>query len=88
MQVITVCVNNQIGIRARPATIFVSEASKFQSSIQLRSNQRLVNGKSLLGVLSANILGGSTIMIYFEGPDEIKAKNKIISLIENGFENY
>ena len=88
MQVATAQVNNQIGIRARAATIFVSKASEFEASVRIKLNEKLVNGKSLLGVLSANVLGGSTVTLYFDGPDEEKAKSEITRLVENGFENY
>ncbi|MBQ8934964.1 MAG: HPr family phosphocarrier protein, partial [Oscillospiraceae bacterium] len=45
-------VNNQVGLYARPATFFIQKANEFKSSIWMEKDERRVNAKSLLGVLS------------------------------------
>lgn len=85
MQVQVTTVNNQIGLRARDATIFVHKANEFSSSIHIKYNGKLVNGKSLLGVLSASILGGAQITIYADGTDEIDAIRELSELVECSF---
>ena len=45
-------VNNQVGLHARPATFFIQKANEFKSSIWVEKDERKVNAKSLLGVLS------------------------------------
>ena len=58
-----VTVQNQVGLHARPATFFIQKANEFKSSIWLEKEERRVNAKSLLGVLSLGIMGGTDIRI-------------------------
>ena len=44
-----------------------------------------MNAKSLLGVLSLGIVGGTTIKIIADGPDEQQAVNELVKLVESGF---
>ena len=61
-------VKNQVGLHARPATFFIQKANEFKSSIWVEKEDRRVNAKSLLGVLSLGIMGGTDIRII-AGPD-------------------
>ncbi len=61
MYVKEVTVENQVGLHARPATFFIQKANEFKSSIWVEKEERRVNAKSLLGVLSLGIVGGTTI---------------------------
>ena len=63
MYVKEVTVENQVGLHARPATFFIQKANEFKSSIWVEKEERRVNAKSLLGVLSLGIVGGTTIRI-------------------------
>ena len=63
----TVTVQNQVGLHARPATFFVQKANEFKSSIWVEKEERRVNAKSLLGVLSLGIMGGTEINILASG---------------------
>ena len=58
-----VTVENQVGLHARPATFFIQKANEFKSSIWVEKEERRVNAKSLLGVLSLGIVmeGGQPI---------------------------
>ena len=58
MYVKEVTVENQVGLHARPATFFIQKANEFKSSIWVEKEERRVNAKSLLGVLSLGIVGG------------------------------
>ena len=82
-----VVVQNQVGLHARPATFFIQKANEFKSSIWLEKEERRVNAKSLLGVLSLGIVGGTNIRIIVDGPDEEAALSALVELVENGFEN-
>ena len=53
-------VNNQVGLHARPATFFIQKANEFKSSIWVEKDERRVNAKSLLGVLSLGIVKGTS----------------------------
>ena len=68
-----VTVNNQVGLYARPATFFIQKANEYKSTIMVEKDERKVNAKSLLGVLSLGITRGTTINISAEGADEEEA---------------
>lgn len=76
---------NQVGLHARPATFFIQKANEFRSSIWVEKDERKVNAKSLLGVLSLGIVRGTVIGIIADGPDEKEAVDALVSLIESNF---
>lgn len=80
-----VVVQNQVGLHARPATFFIQKANEFKSSIWVEKEERRVNAKSLLGVLSLGILGNTEIRIIADGVDEKDAVDSLIALVESGF---
>lgn len=80
-----VVVKNQIGLHARPATFFIQKANEFKSSIWVEKEERRVNGKSLLGVLSLGIIGGTGIRIIADGTDEEAAVSSLVSLVDSEF---
>ena len=79
-----VTITNNIGLHARPATFFIQKANTFKSSIWIEKDDRKVNAKSLLGVLSLGIAQGMSIMIVADGSDENSAVDGLITLIETG----
>ena len=81
-----VTVQNQVGLHARPATFFIQKANEFKSSIWIEKDERRVNAKSLLGVLSLGIVGGTTIKVIADGADEEAAVDGLIKLIDSGFQ--
>ncbi len=85
MYVKDVVVQNQVGLHARPATFFIQKANEFKSSIWVEKEERRVNAKSLLGVLSLGIVGGTSIRIIADGTDEEAAVEGLVSLVESGF---
>ena len=85
MYVKEVSVQNQVGLHARPATIFIQKANEFKSSIWVEKEERRVNAKSLLGVLSLGIVGGTPIRVIADGQDEQEAVDNLVSLVESGF---
>lgn len=80
-----VSVKNQVGLHARPATFFIQKANEFKSSIWVEKEERRVNAKSLLGILSLGILGGTPIKIIADGADEEIAVDALVKLVESGF---
>ena len=80
-----VSVKNQVGLHARPATFFIQKANEFKSSVWVEKDERRVNAKSLLGVLSLGIVGGTTIRIMADGSDEEQAVDALVELVESGF---
>ncbi|MCI8359898.1 MAG: HPr family phosphocarrier protein [Clostridiales bacterium] len=85
MYVKDVVVQNQVGLHARPATFFIQKANEYKSSIWVEKEERRVNAKSLLGVLSLGIVGGTTIRVIADGADEEQAVEGLISLVQFGF---
>ena len=80
MYVKEVTVENQVGLHARPATFFIQKANEYKSSIWVEKEERRVNAKSLLGVLSLGIVGGTTIRIIADGADEQAAVDGLVKL--------
>ncbi|MBQ8826707.1 MAG: HPr family phosphocarrier protein [Oscillospiraceae bacterium] len=80
-----VMVQNQVGLHARPATFFIQKANEFKSSIWIEKEERRVNAKSLLGILSLGIVGGTQIRIIADGADEETAVEGLVELVESGF---
>ena len=78
-------VKNQVGLHARPATFFIQKANEFKSSIWVEKEERRVNAKSLLGILSLGIVGGANIRIIADGSDEQLAVDSLVKLVESGF---
>ncbi len=74
---------NQIGLHARPATAFVQKANEFKSSIWIEKDERHVNAKSLLGVLSMGVVQNTEFTIIADGVDEENALAELIALVEN-----
>ena len=85
MYVKDVLVQNQVGLHARPATFFIQKANEYKSSIWVEKEERRVNAKSLLGVLSLGIVGGTNIRIIADGGDEEEAVNGLVALVNSGF---
>lgn len=80
-----VTVKNSVGLHARPATFFIQRANEFKASIWVEKDERRVNAKSLLGVLSLGIVKGTNISIIADGVDEENAVKTLVELIESNF---
>ena len=80
-----ITVNNEVGLHARPATFFIQKANEFKSGIWVEKEDRRVNAKSLLGVLSLGVAQGMTIKLIADGSDEEDALNGLEALIRSGF---
>lgn len=81
----SVTIQNSKGLHARPATFFIQKANSYKSSIWVEREDRRVNAKSLLGVLSLGITKGMSIMLIADGPDEELALSGLTALIDAGF---
>ena len=72
---------NEVGLHARPATFFIQKANTYKSSIWIEKEDRRVNAKSLLGVLSMGIVKGTLVTLIADGDDENEALNGLEKLI-------
>ena len=78
-----VTITNNIGLHARPATFFIQKANSYKASIWIEKEDRRVNAKSLLGVLSMGIVKGTVITLIADGEDETEAIDGLEKLIAN-----
>ncbi len=80
-----VTITNSIGLHARPATFFIQKANSYKCSIWVEKDDRRVNAKSLLGVLSLGIAQGMTVTLIADGQDDEVALDGLVELIQTGF---
>ena len=80
-----VTIVNASGLHARPATFFIQKANAYKCSIWIEKEDRKVNAKSLLGVLSRGIAKGMTVTLLADGQDEDAAIAGLCELIDSGF---
>ena len=81
-----VTIQNTIGLHARPATFFIQKANTYKCSIWVEKDERKVNAKSLLGVLSLGIVKDMTITLVADGADEEEALDGLATLVATGFQ--
>ena len=81
-----VTITNTIGLHARPATFFIQKANAYKCTVWVEKEDRKVNAKSLLGVLSLGIAQGMSIKLIADGPDEKDALDGLEALVNTGFQ--
>jgi len=81
MTIKDVTIQNEKGLHARPATLFIQKANYFRSSVWVENGNRKANAKSLLGVLSLAVSKGDVITLSAEGSDEAEAVAGLSQLI-------
>lgn len=80
-----VTIINKLGLHARAAAKFVTEASTFSSEIDIAKNGQKVNGKSIMGVMMLAASRGTDLVISAKGVDEQEAADKLAKLIADRF---
>jgi phosphocarrier protein len=83
-----VTITNNIGLHARPATFFIQKANSYKSLVWIEKEDRKINAKSLLGVLSLGIAQGMTVTLIADGADENEAVNGLFDLVNTGFAEF
>ena len=81
----TTIIINKLGLHARAAAKFVTQASLFESDINLKRTGQDVNGKSIMGVMMLAAAKGAEIELIIDGSDEKQAMQSLLELIENRF---
>jgi catabolite repression HPr-like protein len=79
----SVVVKLKTGLHARPAALFVQEANKFSSEIFVIKNEKKVNAKSIMGIMSLAISSGTEISIKADGSDAENAVASLVKLVSN-----
>lgn len=80
---VTLC--NRLGLHARAASKLVNTAAEFQSNVSVMRDDRRVNAKSIMGVLMLAAPVGTELVIECEGPDEEKALQALVALVNARF---
>lgn len=78
----TVEVNLRTGLQARPAALFVQEANRFNSNIFLEKDDKKVNAKSIMGVMSLAVRTGASVKLLAEGADEEEAAESLTEFMK------
>ena len=81
----SVTVVNQLGMHARAAAKFVHMAARYRSHVRVARDRRVMDGKSIMGILLLAAAQGSTITISADGSDEHDAVTALTALVESGF---
>jgi phosphocarrier protein len=81
----SVTVTNPLGLHARAAARFVHLATRFTSQIRVMRDARVMDGKSIMGILLLAAARGTTLTITAEGVDEANAVDALTQLVESGF---
>jgi phosphocarrier protein len=81
----TVTVVNPLGLHARAAAKFVHIATRFEAHIRVGRDSKVMDGKSIMGILLLAAARGTTLTITADGPDEGGAVEALVQLVEAGF---
>jgi phosphocarrier protein len=81
----SVVVSNELGLHARAAARFVHLATQFTSQIRVGRDRRMMDGKSIMGILLLAAARGTVLTITANGPDEGAALEALAALVESGF---
>lgn len=79
-------ITNKVGLHARPASMLVQTAARFQSKIQAQYGEKTTNAKSLLGILTLGATSGVTILVRAEGEDAEQAIIALTDLVQRNFD--
>ena len=82
----TVTILNKKGLHTRPAATLVKTAAKFQSELSIWKDGLVINGKSIIGVMTLAAEHGSTLTLRLEGPDEVEAAEALVDLFARKFD--
>ena len=74
-------VASSVGLHARPAAMFVQEASKYRSSVTVELLGKTADAKSIIQVLKLGAKGGQEVLIRADGEDETEAVASLMSLL-------
>ena len=80
-----VVVSNDLGLHARAAARFVHLATQFTSQIRIGRDTKMMDGKSIMGILLLAAARGTMLTITANGPDEAAAIEALVRLVESGF---
>lgn len=81
----TTTVVNALGLHARAAAKFVHLATRFEAQVRVARDTKVMDGKSIMGILLLAAARGTILTISADGPDEQQAVDALVALVESGF---
>jgi len=81
----SIIISNKLGLHARASAKFVGKAGEFTSKIEIKKGSKIVNGKSIMGIMMLAASKGTELEIIADGEDELAALDAIVALVENKF---
>lgn len=81
-----VTITNEYGLESKAAAVFIQKASRYSSGIWLEKDDKKVNAKSLLGLLSLGLSGNTRVWLVIDGEDEKIASKELVDFVSAGFE--
>ena len=82
MRELTYIITDELGLHARPAGLLVNDATRFDCNVSIKSGTKLVDGKSILGVMTLGLRQGAELNIIFEGKEEDECLKAIKAFLE------
>ena len=86
MQELTIRIQNEVGLHARPASLFVQTANKYHSKLHVQYGEKAANAKSILDVLTLGVKQDGEITITADGEDDQAALRALETLIQHNFQ--
>ncbi len=80
-----VVIENKLGMHLRAAAVFIETGNKYRCQISLRKDNREVNAKSIMGIMTLGAAVGSVVTVLTSGEDEAQALEALVALIQNKF---
>lgn len=77
----TITILHRQGLHARPAALFVQLAKQFESTVTIRKGRKVVDGKSIMGLLTLAAKPGARISLTLDGPDADQALERLVELL-------
>ncbi len=78
-------ISNKLGLHARAAAKFVHLATRYSADVRVARDGRVMDGKSIMGILLLSAAQGTTVTISADGPDENAAVAALVALVDSGF---
>jgi phosphocarrier protein len=85
MTEVTLTIEHEVGLHARPASLFVQKAKQFTSDIRVKFGEMTGNAKSIMSILTLGVNQGGIITIYAQGEDEDQAIADLVALVQSNF---
>ncbi|HHU72052.1 MAG TPA: HPr family phosphocarrier protein [Clostridiales bacterium] len=82
MKVLDYTITDELGLHARPAGLLVNASTRFDCKVTIKSGTKVVDGNSILGVMTLGLKQGDVLNMTFEGPEEEGAYNAVKAFVE------